>query len=195
MGVADIINAIKTMNINPKHDEHGETVQTLIGILPTPDEHEKMIKLSKAPDAKHLVADNYFFELCKIPDYARRLQVMDMFNGFEETVANLRSKTQCITDASLEMTESQPVHQLFALVLHMLNSMKQANKCLKGNQLAVVPGFRVENLKFIRDIKSYGNTDKPLRCCTISSRSSKAKRTIRCFRRSPRCQMLRVLRS
>jgi hypothetical protein len=121
-----------------------------------------MIKLSKAPDAKHLVADNYFFELCKIPDYARRLQVMDMFNGFEETVANLRSKTQCITDASLEMTESQPVHQLFALVLHMLNSMKQANKCLKGNQLAVVAGFRVENLKFIRDIKSYGNTDKPV---------------------------------
>jgi hypothetical protein len=60
------------------------------------------------------------------------------------------------------MTESQPVHQLFALVLHMLNSMKQANKCLKGNQLAVVAGFRVENLKFIRDIKSYGNTDKPV---------------------------------
>jgi hypothetical protein len=79
------------MNINPKHDEHGETVKTLIGILPTPDEHDKMIKLSKAPDAKLLVADNYFFELCKISDYARRLQVMDMFNGFEQTVANLRS--------------------------------------------------------------------------------------------------------
>ena len=162
MGVGDIIDAIKTMNMNPKHNEHGETVKTLIGILPKPDEHEKMIKLSKAPDAKLLVADNCFVELCKIPDYARRLQVMDMFNGFEETVANLRLKTQCITDASLEMTESQPVHQLFALVLHMLNSMKQANKCLKGKQLAVVAGFRVENLKIIRDIKSYGNTDKPV---------------------------------
>ncbi|XP_060789763.1 disheveled-associated activator of morphogenesis 1 [Neoarius graeffei] len=140
----EIKKAIMTMD--EQEDLPKDMLEQLLKFVPEKSDID-LLEEHKHELDRMAKADLFLYDMSRINHYQQRLQSLYFKKKFAERVADIKPKIEALSQASIEVLQSQNLRQLLEVILALGNYM---NKGQRGNAY----GFRVSSLNKIADTKS-----------------------------------------
>ncbi|CAK9106689.1 unnamed protein product [Durusdinium trenchii] len=144
-----------------------DLVELLFGVLPTPEECEKLRPHASSPDALRDI-EQKVLPFCSLPRAHARLRLLRLSSSHCSACAALQLRCETLRSAAAEAIGSHELRQVLAVILLIGNYI---NHGTKGSTDGGAQGFAIETLPAISNFK-LGNVSTLHFLCLTLRRSS-----------------------